>query len=74
MMMAYFILLHGCCYFAPTENIKNILTKDYMAAVYLAGDITLLTFNELYALQVGKWLAVGKSSVLKWEYFLAFQR
>eukprot|EP00434_Breviolum_minutum_P003354 symbB.v1.2.002950.t1/scaffold164.1/size290097/4 len=25
---------------------------EYMAAVYLAGDITLLTFNELYALQV----------------------
>lgn len=25
---------------------------EYMAAVYLAGDITLLTFNELYALRV----------------------
>ncbi|CAK9115281.1 unnamed protein product [Durusdinium trenchii] len=25
---------------------------EYMAAVYLAGDITLLTFNELYAMQV----------------------
>ena len=26
--------------------------QEYMAAVYLAGDITLLTFNELYALRV----------------------
>lgn len=33
-----------------------------MAAVYLAGDITLLTFNELYAMQVGK-LAQGGANL-----------
>jgi len=47
----------------PSES--NFPSQEYMAAVYLAGDITLLTFNELYALQVVQKLPVKESSTRK---------
>lgn len=41
------------------------MSKEYAAAFYLAGDITLLSFNELYALQVLETFLEGEMSDLQ---------
>ena len=46
---------NGCCtigfQWSPTTT-NHHQAQEYMAAVYLAGDITLLNLNELYDLRV----------------------